>query len=56
MHVLLQILRLKYQIEEEIQKNNKLKKQLTSLQEDIERTVSIVIQLLCKVTANVCST
>ncbi|XP_026230810.1 coiled-coil domain-containing protein 178 [Anabas testudineus] len=32
------ILRLKYQIEEEIQKNNKLKKQLTSLQEDIERT------------------
>lgn len=41
---LLQILQLKYKIEEEIQKNNTLKKQLMSLQEDIDRTVSIKIK------------
>lgn len=39
----LQILQLKLKIEEGIQKNNKLKKQLVSFQGDIERTVSIVV-------------
>lgn len=43
--LLLQILQLKYKVEEEIQKNNKSKKQLMSLQEDIERTVSIVMTM-----------
>lgn len=41
--LLLQIVQLKYKIEEETQKNNKLKKQLMALQEDIERIVSIVM-------------
>jgi len=37
-----QILQLKFKIGDETRKNNKLKKKIIALQEDMERTVSIV--------------
>lgn len=39
--LVLQILQLKLQIDDEMQKNKKLKETLNVLQEDIERSVSI---------------
>lgn len=40
--LLLQISQLKYQIEEEMQKNKKLNGKIMALQEDIEKTVSSI--------------
>lgn len=44
--LLWQILQLKFQIDDEMQKNKKLKEKLIGLQEDIEKTVSIVTIVL----------